>query len=219
MVGNRAWSKEPTQGRVCTKWRPLNEESVYLIRDEERKREWVRRGERAGDKKREILLRLTNQRERGEGFKRFEGKQKWKKDRMKGWPERERKTHGKKQCAPLIRVKIQQTLRASRLAHLYCSEGGCLLAFVFQSRFRRLAFHGPSRISPMNESWVIRLQTTPSKITLTRNKYITKFSYGYAPHTLMKFTSPTNLFARDRFDKTAKESSLWKHRVVNTDLY
>lgn len=219
MVGNRAWSEEATQGRVCTKWRPLNEESVYLIRDEERKREWVRRGERAGDKKREILLRLTNQRERGEGFKRFEGKQKWKKDRMKGWPERERKTHGKKQCAPLIRVKIQQTLRASRLAHLYCSEGGCLLAFVFQSRFRRLAFHGPSRISPMNESWVIRLQTTPSKITLTRNKYITKFSYGYAPHTLMKFTSPTNLFARDRFDKTAKESSLWKHRVVNTDLY
>lgn len=160
-----------------------------------------------------------SERERGEGFKRFEGKQKWKKDRMKGWPERERKTHGKKQCAPLIRVKIQQTLRASRLAHLYCSEGGCLLAFVFQSRFRRLAFHGPSRISPMNESWVIRLQTTPSKITLTRNKYITKFSYGYAPHTLMKFTSPTNLFARDRFDKTAKESSLWKHRVVNTDLY
>lgn len=69
-----------------------------------------------------------SERERGEGFKRFEGKQKWKKDRMKGWPERERKTHGKKQCAPLIRVKIQQTLRASRLAHFYCSEGGCLLA-------------------------------------------------------------------------------------------
>lgn len=100
MVGNRAWSKEPTQGRVCTKWRPLNEESVYLIRDEERKREWVRRGERAGDKKREILLRLTNQRERGgRGLKgsranKSERKTEWRGDqRERGRPMERNNVH------------------------------------------------------------------------------------------------------------------------------
>lgn len=35
--------------------------------------------------------------------------------------ERGGRTQGRKQCAPLILVKIQRTRRASGLAHFYCS--------------------------------------------------------------------------------------------------
>lgn len=144
MVGNRAWSEEATQGRVCTKWRPLNEESVYLIRDGERKREGVRRGERGRETKRGTFSCVWRIRERGEHFKRFEGKQKWKKDRMKGGPGRGRAKEGNNVHLWFV---WKSSKRWEHLGwHIFTVQRAVVCSpcpFVFHFRFRRLAFHGP----------------------------------------------------------------------------
>lgn len=94
MVGNRAWSEEATQGRVCTKWRPLNEESVYLIRDGERKRgsEGEREGER--DKKEGHSL-ASDESERGGNI--LKGSRASKSERKAEWRRQRRKEELRKE--------------------------------------------------------------------------------------------------------------------------
>lgn len=58
----------------------------------------------------------SDESERGVHFKKVRGQAKVKERQNEGG-----RTQGRKQCAPLILVKIQQTLRASGLAHFYCS--------------------------------------------------------------------------------------------------
>lgn len=111
------WSEIEREARKqlkadCTKWRPLNEESVYLIRDEER--EWV--GERGRERQKEGHSPASDESERGGNI--LKGSRASKSERK---TERGGRTQGRKQCAPLILVKIQRTRRASGLAHFYCS--------------------------------------------------------------------------------------------------
>lgn len=86
--------------------------------------------EREREKKRDIHSRLTNQREREEGWggilKGSQGQSAKVKERYRNegrWTiDRRRRRYGRKQCAPLNWVKIQQTtLWVFRPAHFYRS--------------------------------------------------------------------------------------------------
>lgn len=134
------WSEIEREARKqlkadCTKWRPLNGESVYLIRDEERETEWV--GERGRERqKRDILLRLTNQRG-GYILKRFEGKQKWKKDRTRGEEHREgNNVH--------LWFWWKSSKRWGHLGwHIFTVQWMLVYLIVFHISLRLFVLHGP----------------------------------------------------------------------------
>lgn len=128
MVGNRAWSEEATQGRLCTKWRPLNEESVYLIRDGVRKRgEWEkgREGRREGGiqkKEGHSLASDESESERGVNILKASRASKSEKSTELTW-KRLNKEWRKKTVHLWFVWKIQQALRRFHLEFLLVLEG------------------------------------------------------------------------------------------------